>query len=42
MVSRTAETLLSVLQNRTSLRMECYILALIVAELVLSLYPPAL
>ncbi len=41
-ISRTAETLLSVLQNRTSLRVEWYILALIVAELILSIYPPAL
>lgn len=41
-ISRTAETLLSVLQNRSSLRVEWYILALIVAELLLSLYPPAL
>jgi len=41
-ISRTAETLLSVLQNRTSLRVEWYILALIVAELLLSIYPPAL
>lgn len=42
MISRTAETLLSVLQNRTALRVEWYILALIVAELILSIYPPAL
>ncbi len=41
-ISRTAETLLSILQNRSSLRVEWYILALIVAELALSLYPPAL
>ena len=41
-ISRTAETLLSVLQNRSSLRVEWYILALIVAELILSVYPPAL
>ena len=41
-ISRTAETLLSVLQNRTALRVEWYILALIVAELILSIYPPAL
>jgi required for meiotic nuclear division protein 1 len=41
-ISRTAETLLSVLQNRSSLRVEWYILALIVAELLLSLFPPAL
>jgi uncharacterized Rmd1/YagE family protein len=41
-IARTAETLLSVLQNRSSLRVEWYILALIVAELALSLYPPAL
>jgi uncharacterized Rmd1/YagE family protein len=41
-ISRTAETLLSVLQNRSSLRVEWYIVALIVAELVLSIYPPSL
>jgi required for meiotic nuclear division protein 1 len=41
-ISRTAETLLSILQNRSSLRVEWYILALIVAELALSIYPPAL
>ena len=41
-VSRTVETLLSLLQSRSSLRVEWYILALIVAELILSLYPPAL
>ncbi|HUK60981.1 MAG TPA: RMD1 family protein [Stellaceae bacterium] len=35
-ISRTAETLLSILQNRSSLRVEWYILALIVAELILS------
>ncbi len=38
-ISRTAETLLGLIQNRTSLRVEWYILALIVAELILSLYP---
>lgn len=38
-ISRTAETLLGLLQNRSSLRVEWYILALIVAELVLSIYP---
>jgi uncharacterized Rmd1/YagE family protein len=38
-ISRTAETLLSLLQSRSSLRVEWYILALIVAELILSLYP---
>jgi len=37
-ISRTAETLLGLLQNRSSLRVEWYIVALIVAELVLSLY----
>ncbi|HUZ74179.1 MAG TPA: RMD1 family protein [Stellaceae bacterium] len=41
-ISRTAETLLSLLQSRSSLRVEWYIVALIVAELALSLYPPAL
>ena len=38
-ISRTVETLLGLIQNRSSLRVEWYILALIVAELVLSLYP---
>lgn len=38
-ISRTAETLLGLIQNRTSLRVEWYILALILAELALSLYP---
>jgi uncharacterized Rmd1/YagE family protein len=41
-ISRTAETLLSLLQSRSSLRVEWYILVLIVAELILSLYPPVL
>ena len=41
-IARTVETLLSLLQNRTSLRVEWYIVALIIAELVLSLYPPHL
>jgi uncharacterized Rmd1/YagE family protein len=38
-ISRTAETLLGLMQSRSSLRVEWYILALIVAELILSLYP---
>jgi required for meiotic nuclear division protein 1 len=38
-ISRTAETLLGLVQNRSSLRVEWYILALIVAELILSVYP---
>ena len=37
-ISRTVETLLGLVQNRTSLRVEWYILALIVAELALSIY----
>jgi required for meiotic nuclear division protein 1 len=41
-ISQTAETLLSILRNRSSLRVEWYILVLIVAELALSIYPPAL
>ena len=41
-ISRTVETLLSLLQSRTALRVEWYIVALIIAELVLSLYPPSL
>ena len=41
-IARTVETVLSLLQSRSSLRVEWYIVALIVAELVLSLYPPAL
>jgi required for meiotic nuclear division protein 1 len=38
-VSRTVETLLSLVQTRSSLRVEWYIVVLIVAELLLSLYP---
>jgi uncharacterized Rmd1/YagE family protein len=38
-VSRTVETLLSLVQTRSSLRVEWYIVLLIVAELVLSIYP---
>ncbi len=38
-VSRTVETLLSLVQTRSSTRVEWYIVLLIVAELVLSLYP---
>jgi len=41
-IARTVETVLSLLQSRSSLRVEWYILALIVAELLLSLYPPTL
>src|SRR5262249_33006529 len=37
-VSRTAETLLSLEQTRSSLRVEWYILALIVAELIIAAY----
>ena len=38
-VSRTVETLLSLEQTRSSMRVEWYIVLLIVAELALSLYP---
>jgi uncharacterized Rmd1/YagE family protein len=38
-VSRTVETLLGLVQTRSSMRVEWYIVLLIVAELVLSLYP---
>lgn len=38
-VSNTVETLLGLVQTRSSLRVEWYIVALIVAELLLSLYP---
>jgi len=38
-VSRTVETLLSLVQTRSSMRVEWYIVLLIVAELALSLYP---
>ncbi|MDX2129728.1 MAG: RMD1 family protein [Chloroherpetonaceae bacterium] len=37
-VSRTAETLLDLMQNRRSLRVEWYIVALIVFEIVLTIY----
>ena len=38
-VSRTVETLLGLVQTRSSMRVEWYIVLLIVAELALSLYP---
>jgi required for meiotic nuclear division protein 1 len=38
-ISRTVETLLGLVQTRSSLRVEWYIVLLIVAELVLSTYP---
>jgi uncharacterized Rmd1/YagE family protein len=38
-ISRTMETLLGLVQNRSSLRVEWYILALILAELILTIYP---
>ena len=38
LISKTAETLLDVLNNRHSIRLEWYIVLLIVAELLLSLY----
>jgi uncharacterized Rmd1/YagE family protein len=38
-ISRTVETLLELVQARSSLRVEWYIVLLIVAELVLSIYP---
>lgn len=38
-ISRTVETLLGLLQTRSSLRVEWYIVLLIVAELLLSTYP---
>ncbi len=38
-ISRTVETLLGLVQSRSSLRVEWYILALIMAELVLTIYP---
>jgi required for meiotic nuclear division protein 1 len=38
-VSNTVETLLGLIQTRSSLRVEWYIVILIVAELLLSLYP---
>lgn len=39
LLSRTAETLLGLVQSRSSARVEWYIVALIVAELALSIYP---
>lgn len=41
-IARTVETVLRLLQSRSSLRVEWYIVGLIVAELILSLYPPSL
>ena len=38
-ISRTVETLLSLVQTRSSLRVEWYIVLLIVAELLLTTYP---
>jgi uncharacterized Rmd1/YagE family protein len=38
-ISRTVETLLGLLQTRSSLRVEWYIVLLIIAELLLSTYP---
>jgi len=38
-ISRTVETLLGLVQARSSLRVEWYIVLLIVAELALSIYP---
>jgi len=38
LISRTAETMLGLLQSRSSLRVEWYIVLLIVAELLLTLY----
>jgi required for meiotic nuclear division protein 1 len=38
-VSRTVETLLGLVQTKSSLRVEWYIVILIIAELLLSLYP---
>ena len=39
LISRTVETLLSLVQTRSSLRVEWYIVLLIVAELLLTTYP---
>jgi uncharacterized Rmd1/YagE family protein len=39
LISRTAETLLGLVQSRSSMRVEWYIVALIIAELLLSVYP---
>lgn len=41
-ISRTVETLLGLIQTRSSLRVEWYIVVLIVAELALMLYPMVL
>ena len=38
-ISRTVETLLGLVQTRSSLRVEGYIVLLIVAEVLLSTYP---
>jgi len=38
-IARTVETLLGLVQNRSSQRVEWYVAALIVAELILSIYP---
>lgn len=38
LISRTAETVLELLQNRRSLRVEWYIVILIVVEILLTLY----
>ena len=38
LISKTAETLLDVLNNRHALRLEWYIIFLIVAEILLTLY----
>ena len=38
-IARTVETLLSLVQTRSSLRVEWYIVLLIIAELVLTTYP---
>jgi uncharacterized Rmd1/YagE family protein len=38
-ISRTVETLLGLVQTRSSLRVEWYIVLLIVAELLLTTYP---
>jgi uncharacterized Rmd1/YagE family protein len=41
-ISRAVETLLGLVQSRSALRVEWYILALIIAEIVLSAFPPSL
>ena len=38
-VSRTVETLLGLVQTRSSMRVEWYIVLLIIAELLLTTYP---